>query len=64
VGSFLYLLGSLPGGIVFEVTAGLYYWTFVGLLFLAIRLDEQAAWAAQRAAEAAPSAEPLRARTA
>jgi hypothetical protein len=42
VGSFLYLLGSLPGGIVFEVTSGVYYWTFVGLLFLAMRLDREA----------------------
>lgn len=62
VGSFLYLLGSLPGGIVFEVTAGLYYWTFVGLLFVAMRLDQEAvrvARAAQRAAPApVPAAQP------
>ncbi len=46
VGAFLYILGSLPGGIVFEVTAGLYYWTFVGLVFLAMRLDQEAVRAA------------------
>lgn len=49
VGSFLFLLGSLPGGIVFEVTSGVYYWTFVGLLFLAMRLDREAVRAATAA---------------
>ncbi len=31
---------------MFEVTAGLYYWTFVGLVFLAMRLDQEAMRAA------------------
>jgi hypothetical protein len=57
VGSFLYLLGTLPGGIVFDLTAGVYYWTFVGLLFLAMRLDQEGVRAASvaRAAAAVPA---------
>lgn len=58
VGSFLYLLGSLPGGIVFEVTSSLYHWTFVGLLFLATRLDQKAVRAAQAERTAAPAPMP------
>ena len=64
VGSFLYLLGSLPSGIVFEVTAGVYFWTFTGLLFLAMRLDQEAVRAAAAARAAAmaqtPAAQPVR----
>lgn len=56
VGSFLYLLGSLPGSIVFDLTSGIYYWTFVGILFLAMRLDEDAVRAARtRTAAATPA---------
>jgi hypothetical protein len=35
----LFFLAHLPGGVVFNVTAGVYYWFFAGLLFLAVRLD-------------------------
>jgi hypothetical protein len=59
VGSFLFLLGSLPGGIVFEVVSGVYYWTFVGLLFAAMRLDQEAVWAAAAAQAASPRAAPV-----
>lgn len=55
VGSFLYMLGSLPGSIVFDLTSGLYYWAFVGLLFLAMRLDQDAVRAAAMARMAAVS---------
>lgn len=58
VGSFLYLLGTLPGSIVFDLTSGIYYWTFVGLLFLAMRLDQEAIRAATAARAASPSPEP------
>jgi hypothetical protein len=64
VGSFLYLLGALPGGIVFDVTSGVYYWTFVGLVFVALRLDQEAVRAAAVARAAvlahtqAPTAQP------
>ena len=58
MGSFLYILGSLPGGIVFEVTSGLYYWTFVGLVFLAMRLDREAVRMARAAQVAAPAPVP------
>ena len=40
---FLFFLAQLPGGIVFDVTAGVYYWFFAGLLLLAVRLDREAA---------------------
>lgn len=43
IAGFLFLLAQLPGGAVFDVTAGVYYWFFAGLLMVAIRLDRQAA---------------------
>lgn len=49
---FLYFLTSIPGGIVFNVTAGLYYWFFAGLLFLAVRFDREAVAPAALAAPA------------
>jgi len=52
VASFVFFLTSLPSGIVFNVTAGLYYWFFGGLLFLATRLDREVA-IAEAAAPAA-----------
>jgi hypothetical protein len=62
VGSFLFLLSSLPSGIVFDATSGVYYWTFVGLLFLAMRLDREAVRAAVAVREAVaprtPAAQP------
>ncbi len=38
----LHFLAQLTGGVVFNVTGGVYYWFFAGLLFLAIRLDREA----------------------
>jgi hypothetical protein len=52
--SFLFLLVQVFGGAVFDVTAGVYYWFFAGLLFLAIRLDQNVA--ALPAKKAAPVA--------
>lgn len=49
--SLLLFLAQLTGGVVFNVTAGVYYWFFGGLLFLALRLDREA-----RAAAGASSA--------
>lgn len=40
--SFLFLVTQILGGAVFDVTAGVYYWFFAGLTFLAMRLDQQA----------------------
>lgn len=48
VSCFLALLSAIPGGIVFDVTSGLLYWFCGGLLFLVVRLDEEAARMAQR----------------
>ncbi len=52
--SFLFLLIQVLGGAVFDVTAGVYYWFFAGLTFLAIRLDQQVAAAPRK--EAVPAA--------
>jgi hypothetical protein len=54
IASLLFFLIQIPGGIVFEVTAGVYYWFLAGLVFLAVRLDREAvrAVAAGRAAAA------------
>ena len=54
--SLLYFLTALPGGVIFDVTSGVYYWFFVGLLTTAMRLDREAVKAAQRAAIAARAA--------
>jgi hypothetical protein len=48
--SFLFFLTAIPGGVVFDVTSDLFYWFFVGLLMLVIRLDREAARKAARAA--------------
>jgi hypothetical protein len=45
--SLLLFLAQLTGGVVFNVTAGVYYWFFGGLLFLALRLDRESRVAAQ-----------------
>jgi hypothetical protein len=37
--SFLYFLAQLPGAPVFDVTCGVYYWFFAGVMMLAVRLD-------------------------
>ena len=54
ISALLFLLVQIPGGTVFEVTAGVYYWFLAGLVFLVVRLDRQAvpAQAAGRAASA------------
>jgi hypothetical protein len=48
---FLFFLAALPGYVIFDPTAGVYYWFFAGLLTLAIRLDRQALAAARTAAQ-------------
>lgn len=40
--SLLFFLAQLPGAVVFNVTADLYYWFFAGLLLLVIHLDRAA----------------------
>lgn len=42
----LLFLAQLTGGVVFNVTGGLFYWFFGGLLFMSVRLDREAALAA------------------
>lgn len=42
----LFFLAHLLGGVVFNVTAGVYYWFFAGLLLLVTRLDQEAVAAA------------------
>ncbi|HEX3555877.1 MAG TPA: hypothetical protein VIA62_21890 [Thermoanaerobaculia bacterium] len=48
--SFLFLLIQVLGGAVFDVTAGVYYWFFAGLTFLAIRLDQRVTSASRKTA--------------
>lgn len=48
--AFLFALFQLPGGAIFDVTSGVFYWFFPGLLMTAIKLDEIAATAARPAA--------------
>jgi hypothetical protein len=43
---FLFFLAHLFGGVVFNVTAGVYYWFFAGLLLLAEQLEQPAVAAA------------------
>lgn len=50
--SFLYCLGTLPAGIVFDVTSDVYYWFFAGLLLLAMKLDRETVQSARRPAAA------------
>jgi hypothetical protein len=40
--AFVYFLAAIPGGVVFDVTAGVYYWFFGGLLTLVMALDREA----------------------
>jgi hypothetical protein len=54
VAGLLVFLAAIPAGTVFDVTTGLLYWFFGGLLFLVIRLDRQRLLA-ERAASRAPS---------
>jgi hypothetical protein len=53
--AFLYFLAALPGSVVFDVTADVYFWFFAGLLLLVMRLDREAVLAARAArASSAP----------
>jgi hypothetical protein len=48
----LFFLAQLLGSVVFDVTSGLYYWFFGGLLVTAMQLDHAAVLQAARAARA------------
>ena len=52
VAALLFFLTHLPSGIIFNVTAGLFYWFFGGLLFLAMRLDGERTSQSTRRVEA------------
>lgn len=56
---FLYFLNSIPGGVIFDVTSGVYFWFFAGLLILAMRLDREAVRAPAAQAALPPPAEPV-----
>jgi len=61
ISALLFFLVQIPGGVVFEVTAGVYYWFLAGLVFLVVRLDREAvarAAAAARPRMAVPAAAP------
>lgn len=45
----LFFLTQFVGNVVFDVTAGVYYWTFAGLLMTAVRLDRAMVRAEARA---------------
>lgn len=51
--ALLFLLIQIPGGTVFDVTGGVYYWFLGGLVFLVTRLDRQTA-ASRQASLAVP----------
>jgi hypothetical protein len=57
ISALLFFLVEIPGGVVFEVTAGVYYWFLAGLVFLVVRLDREAV-ARDAAARAAPASRP------
>lgn len=58
ISALLFLLIQIPGGTIFEVTAGVYYWFLAGLVFLVVRLDREAVLAARAARAPAPSSMP------
>lgn len=60
--ALLLFLSQLTGGVVFNVTGGLYYWFFGGLLMLCYRLDRDARVESWRGTEAAPTVVPVLAR--
>jgi hypothetical protein len=39
--ALLIFIVQIPGGIVFDVTSGVYYWFLTGLVFLVVRLDRR-----------------------
>ncbi len=53
ISALLFFLVQIPGGVVFEVTAAVYYWFLAGLVFLVVRLDRETAQAP--AAERSPT---------
>ncbi len=53
ISALLFLLIQIPGGMVFDATAGVYYWFLAGLVFLVVRLDRQAV-ASRQASLAVP----------
>lgn len=55
--SFAFFFGAIPGGAVFDVTGGVYYWFFAGLLTLAMQLDRDAVARAAAKARAAAAAQ-------
>ena len=56
ISALLFFLVEIPGGTIFEVTAGVYYWFLAGLVFLVVRLDREAALApAVKRASVAPA---------
>ena len=48
VGCLLFFIAQLPGSVVFEVTSGLYYWFFAGLIATVVALDRQMLLAARQ----------------
>ncbi|MBV8199900.1 MAG: hypothetical protein JOZ15_04680, partial [Acidobacteria bacterium] len=48
----LFFLAQLLGSVIFDVTSGLFYWFFGGLLLTVMRLDRLAIAKARRAAAA------------
>jgi len=60
ISAFLFFLAQLPGGMVFDVTADVYYWFFAGLLMTVMRLDAPAGAVAPRAVRPARTALPRR----
>jgi hypothetical protein len=48
IAAFLFFLAQLPGSVIFDVTADVYYWFFGGLLMTAIRLETPERATAQR----------------
>lgn len=43
ISALMFVLVQIPGGMIFETTAGVYFWFLAGLVFLAERLDRQVA---------------------
>jgi hypothetical protein len=56
--ALLFLLIQIPGGAVFDVTSGVYYWFLGGLVFLAVRLDRRVPTPATRRGAAAGAPPP------
>lgn len=48
VGCLLFFIAQLAGSVVFEVTSGLYYWFFAGLIATVVALDRQMLLAARQ----------------